>query len=460
MEKTQSQKDKEHIISDGYRYRKDRVIADGSTAWRCYKRDCKGRLKVKSAEETTLTTEHNHAPDPEGVVAKKTVAEIRHRATTTVEKPRQIIQQCSQGISLQVASLLPAYPAARKTIQRRRRRNDIPRSDISSVSDITIPDSLKTSTRGCNFVLWDSGADDPGRILMFGTTENLVLMEVHDHWFIDGTFKVSPSIFTQVFTIHALIDHSAYPLVYVLMTDKTQVAYERIMRKILELHPALHPVSIMADFEKASLNACATVFPRAQLVGCFFHLGQCMWRRVQDSNLAESYRDDENVRLHVKMLLALSFVPAGDVPTAFEELVENSPPQMTPINDYWEDNYVGRQRRNRRANPRFSLELWNMRDRVNDNLPRTNNSVEAWHRAFQQTVDCHHPSIYNLIAHFRKEQDHVEIKVERYAAGFRHPVASKSKYIRLNQRLRDLIPTYGNLPLLDYLRGIAHNVSI
>jgi len=31
---------------------------------------------------------------------------------------------------------------------------------------------------------------------------------------------------------------------------------------------------------------------------------------------------------------------------------------------------------------------------------RTNNSVEAWHRAFQQTVDCHHPSIHNLIAHF------------------------------------------------------------
>ena len=41
--------------------------------------------------------------------------------------------------------------------------------------------------------------------------------------------------------------------------------------------------------------------------------------------------------MYVKMLLALSFVPAEDVPDAFDELVESSPPELTPINDYWED---------------------------------------------------------------------------------------------------------------------------
>ena len=38
---------------------------------------------------------------------------------------------------------------------------------------------------------------------------------------------------------------------------------------------------------------------------------------------------------------------------------------------------MGRRRRNRRGNPRFPINLWNMRDRVNDSLPRTDNSVEA-----------------------------------------------------------------------------------
>ena len=139
---------------------------------------------------------------------------------------------------------------------------------------------------------------------------------------------------------------------------------------------------MMADFEKASQNAVRQVFPTVQLVGCLFHLGQCLWRKVQDLHLANLYRDDENVRIYVKMLLALSFVPTTDVTEAFEMLVESCPRQLDPVFDYWEDNYVGRQRCNRRAAPLFAIQLWNVRDQVTDGLPRTNNSVAAWHRAF------------------------------------------------------------------------------
>ena len=128
--------------------------------------------------------------------------------------------------------------------------------------------------------------------------------------------------------------------------------------------------------------------------------------------------------------------------------------------DYWEDVYIGRRRRGRRANPRYAVNLWNVRERVVDNLPRTNNSVEAWHRSFQQTGDCHHPSVFKLVQHFIAEQDHFELKIERYRSGFRHPEASKCKYVRLNRRLQALVPTYGTIPLDDFLRGVAHNVSL
>src|SRR6218665_3684661 len=50
------------------------------------------------------------------------------------------------------------------------------RGDISSVSDIIIPECLRMSTRDSNFLLWDSESDDPGRFLMFGTSENLGLL--------------------------------------------------------------------------------------------------------------------------------------------------------------------------------------------------------------------------------------------------------------------------------------------
>jgi len=60
----------------------------------------------------------------------------------------------------------------------------------------------------------------------------------------------------------------------------------------------------MTDLEKASLNAVSAVFPNAMQVGCLFHLGKSLCRKVQDEG-------NDEVRLITKMLLALAFVPAG-----------------------------------------------------------------------------------------------------------------------------------------------------
>jgi len=188
----------------------------------------------------------------------------------------------------------------------------------------------------------------------------------------------------------------------------------------------LAPSSILLDFEKATLQAAVNVFPGASLAGCLFHLGQCLWCRIQNEGLANNYRDNEHVRMFTKMLLALSFVPPEDVPGSFDVLNDNRPDELAPIYDYWEDNYIGWLRRNRRAAPTFPVALWNMRLRVADGLPRTNNSVEGWHHAFQTSVSCHHPNIYKLIEHSKAEQDHTEQLVARFNAGNQTAVSSKN----------------------------------
>jgi hypothetical protein len=459
MEKIESQKGKHLLLNDGFRYRKARVNSNGSTSWRCVEANCKGRLKVHD-NDSTIITEHSHPADLAQNEAAKSVAEMRRRAAEGLEKPRQIIQHCTGGISLEAARQLPTYTASQRTIERKRKRTQQPYLNPTTVAEIIIPDALRNTLRNAAFVLWDSGEDDVNRILMFGTEENLDILEQHRHWFMDGTFKVAPEMFFQVFSIHALVDKSAAPLIYVLLQDKSETSYARVFQKVLQLKPTLNPLSMMADFEKASHNAVRQVFPAVQLVGCLFHLGQCLWRKVQDLHLADRYRDDENFRSHVKMILALSFVPSADVANAFEMLVESCPREVDPILDYWEDNYIGRNRRNRRAAPLFAIQLWNVRDRVTDGLPRTNNSVEAWHRSFQQTIDCHHPSVFKLIGQFRKEQDKVEIDIARFQAGNRQAEASKAKYVQLSRRLCTLVPTYDNAECLDYLRRIAYNLAI
>jgi len=195
-----------------------------------------------------------------------------------------------------------------------RKQCAIPFHPVNSLADIVIPKRLQQTTRNENFVLWDYK-----RILMFGTAEILKLLLQYDHWFIDGTFKIAPTIFCQVFTIYALIDNSAYPLVYILLPDKSEDSYMRVFKELKSLQPKLNTASIMLDFEKAIHNACNINFPETTLVGCLFHLGQNLWRKAQEFHFATAYRNDEDLRMRVKMILALSFMPIQDVPEDFED---------------------------------------------------------------------------------------------------------------------------------------------
>ena len=153
-------------------------------------------------------------------------------------------------------------------------------------------------------------------------------------------------------------------------------------------------------------------------------------------------------------------LPYRHLPPFFHmSLNDNRPDELAPVYDYREDNYIGRLRSHRRSAPTFPIALWNMRSRVTDGLTRTNDSVEGWHHAFQSSVACHHPNTYKLIEHIQTEPDHTEQHIARFNAGNQTSVSSKNRYIQVTRRLTALLPTYGNRPLLQYLRGIAHNIK-
>jgi len=340
MDTIVSQRGKDNWIYEGYRYRRDRCNADGSSSWRCVRRDCVGRRKKLSDGSSVEVTVHIHAPDNAKNDAERVKADIRQRAVNTVERPRQIILQTTTGTSLEASQYLPAYSSLQRTVNRKRKRENLALPNLRSVQEIQIPDQLKVTTRGDSFLFWDSGEDDPQRLFVFCTDRNIDTVEQNAHWFMDGTFKVAPELFVQLFTIHALVDNRALPMVYVLLRSKTQADYERVFRKLLESRNTLSPSSILLDFEKATLQASAAVFAHVTVTGCLFHLGQSLWCRIQNEGLVNKYRDDENVRMFAKTLLALSFVPPDDVAECFDELNDNRPDELAPAYDNWEDNYT------------------------------------------------------------------------------------------------------------------------
>jgi hypothetical protein len=56
---------------------------------------------------------------------------------------------------------------------------------------------------------------------MFGTARNIALLNEFPHWCVDGTFKVAPQFFTQVYTVHALINNRALPMIRVYVLWRT-----------------------------------------------------------------------------------------------------------------------------------------------------------------------------------------------------------------------------------------------
>lgn len=158
------------------------------------------------------------------------------------------------------------------------------------------------------------------------------------------------------------------------------------------------------------------------------------------------------------MIPALAFVPQHDVINAFEILQEHLPSEADPIIDYFEDVYVGRVRRNRRGSPSFPISMWNMYDRVLEDLPRTNNSLEGWHNRLQSNISACHPNIWKFLQVLKKEQALNEVIINQMLAGQQGPPKRK-KYQDLSTRITNLVRDYENRDVLDFLRGVAHNLQ-
>ena len=117
--------------------------------------------------------------------------------------------------------------------------------------------------------------------------------------------------------------------------------------------------------------------------------------------------------------------------------------------------------------------MWNCNEAAVEAMPKTNNSVEGWHRGFESTVETYHPNVFRFIEALLREQVLTETKYEEKVAG--EPPKKKKKIYRDNAaRLQRLVQKYNSRdphdnvpdpdedddhPILAFLRGVAHNIA-
>jgi hypothetical protein len=459
-----SKSGKQTFILNGFEYYQHRINADGNKVWRCCKArsiKCKASLVCDGPRVLKVNiAEHNHEGNVAKALSRKAVGEMKKKMSETLAG-----SSATQGMvcSTLPPSVLMALPkkSSLGRVLRRHQQKVLASGDIESALPPCPTDmTFEIPQRFRDFVLYDSGAG-PNRLLILGCDQLLDGLARSLFWLADGTFKVVPALFFQLYSIHFQFVAGINPAaVYFLLPNKTRETYDRMLVELRRLIPTANPNNVLVDFESATMGAFRVAFPNARVSGCYFHLSQSILRKVNEIGLKVQYERNDEVRGSIRCLAALAHVPVDDVMESFEFLSESMPEveKMDELLSYFEHTYIrGRRLRGRGDNygpPVFAIESWNQREAAAEGIARTTNSVEGWHHGLQALFQCSHPTMWKFLAGLQRDCVKQQASFLQGVTGVEQP--SVKRYRILRDRVMRAVATYGQTDILTYLRSIAY----
>ncbi|CAG2213979.1 unnamed protein product [Mytilus edulis] len=226
------------LVFGGHRYRVKNK-RNNRVYWRCTIPACPSTVKTHEGHLVKLCPPHNHQANQSKIEYKRSKEElVKLRTPEWNDDTKQIVEQ------------LPTYYSCKTSLyhQRALDRPVLPKTTI----DIDLQDEWCLTTTRQQFLLPSDNIYPP--MLIFSTTNNLTHLAAANTIFCDGTFYSCPTLFHQLYIVHAMIDGSMFPLVYALLPGKDQ-ACEMIIceaedsmsaneKKVLHLMPYLNTDNI------------------------------------------------------------------------------------------------------------------------------------------------------------------------------------------------------------------------
>lgn len=253
-------------------------------------------------------------------------------AANTQVKPAQIYAQAVSQCDDDVRALISSADTCKRTLRNQRPTPPVPHR----LQDLGELPNEFTKTVGPNpeeFLIYDNGANAYNRILVFGTSGGLKHLAGAETLYRDGNFAMAANIFKQLYVIRVPFGETSITSVYALLPSKTRTTYKELFQAVIDkcadLNYDIHVQTIVTDFEDNVLRAIAAVFGReVSSKGCFYHLTQSTWRKVQELGLVQHYTTSSEFRLFCGMIDALAFLPQEDVDEGMR-YIKNVIPQDT-----------------------------------------------------------------------------------------------------------------------------------
>ena len=405
---------------------------NGKTYWKCkQERNCHVTAITEFDNLLQHRGEHTHPAD----AALPQMQVLKHRAKVVArDEPhrpmKRVFAETFANVNIEderQVDQLPTLKAMRSCLYRSRAKRLPPIPHTRA--EVELAGEWTQTLDGRDFVLANDGVDD--RLIIFGTVQNLRLLCHADTVFMDGTFKMAPEMFHQVYSLHVWHLGIMLPVAIALLPSKTTQTYTRMFRLLMatanRYGMQFQPTTICIDFEMAVIRAIHEVFPNSRIRGCLFHFSQALWRKLQNLGLTARYMEDEAFNRMVRRAAALPLVPPHQVDDvwmmAMNEVDDEAAQRFKDyVTTTWIDNMTAH----------FPMELWTQYDNI-DGI-RTNNHLEGWHCSINRLLRRPHPNVFALIEILKAEQRSTETEVHLLQAG-RAPPVQRAAHRHITERL-------------------------
>ncbi|XP_026728382.1 uncharacterized protein LOC113494297 [Trichoplusia ni] len=389
------------LFRGGYEYNWKRQNKDSTELWRCAKKNtCSASIKTKRDPLIVLhETSHNHEPKN---LETREIKQQMEKCTNTVQHDvsipiPQIFSEHMEILKQKGIHNLPKFENVSKHLYQKRNNSiGARRLCFSKAAELIIPEKYL-------FLLFADYQDRDKRILIFGHKDFIGHLRQSRRFFFDGTFKICPKAFYQLFTIHADIGSTeefvnVIPILYALLPDKKLDTYQILFEIIKSQLPEWEPTYATMDFEVAIIVALQNIFPDVKITGCNFHFNQCLWRRAKTLNLDKT----QTGKAHIKLCAALSHIPKHFVEDGWLYIMAESPSSenFTKFNDYFVNTWL---------EDKVLSNIWCTYNEYH----KTNNIVESWNHKIKKIIKVK-PNIGQLLQGLNKD-------VQFYSEQLRQP---------------------------------------
>ena len=472
------------LIHQDHMYNAKKVEPGSKINWVCVKKfalGCRGSMTTDDPPTLVMAQKvHNHLANHVDVEVAKFNDALKESARNSLgAKTSQVLLNGMQGLSPEAHLRTPLTNSLKRSIQRQRQlRRPAEPATLADV-DLVAPWTTTGGATQLPFLFHDRGqAAGNDRILVFGEDAVIDHLASSDTWYMDGNFKVSPTMFTQLYVIRAKLDDGSISCIYAFLPGKGQHLYTELFQALhnkfnrLGLIPNVRYVT--CDFEQGAYNALRFVFGQnVRIVGCFFHLKQSTFRKAVELGLRQYIVDDspqrrDDIRTFVEQIDAMAFVPRGHLNIAVRELRNNIPdPMVAPLLEYFISTYIEgllipNSNPPQYNPPMFPPDVWNMYQITLDGRDRTNNVCEGWNNGFNVLVGQRHPPLYAAIDALQKDYVTSARNLNRSQNGTPLTQVIKQNVRTYNRNVQNLCRQYQNNVyqgrMLDYLGRVSHNI--